>query len=72
MRTSSSPAFRNLPAGQGGYATFDHGSGMAGGTAAYADSAPVGYGRAEAVSAHHRGRCRQQDRDHRGRRDRGG
>ena len=48
MRTSSNPAFRNLPSGQGGYATFDRGSGMAGGTAAYADSAPVGYGRAEA------------------------
>jgi uncharacterized YccA/Bax inhibitor family protein len=48
VRTSSNPAFRNLPSGQGGYATFDRGSGMAGGTAAYADSAPVGYGRAEA------------------------
>ena len=48
MRTSSNPAFRNLPAGQGGYATFDRGSGMAGGTAAHADSVPVGYGRAEA------------------------
>jgi uncharacterized YccA/Bax inhibitor family protein len=48
VRTSSNPAFRNLPGGQGGYATFDRGSGMAGGTAAHADSAPVGYGRAEA------------------------
>jgi uncharacterized YccA/Bax inhibitor family protein len=49
VRTTSNPAFRNLPAGQGGgYATFDRGSGMAGGTAAYADRAPVGYGRADA------------------------
>ena len=48
MRTSSNPAFRNLPAGRGGYATFDRGSGMAGGTAAYADSAPVECRRAEA------------------------
>jgi uncharacterized YccA/Bax inhibitor family protein len=47
VRTSSNPAFRHLPAGQGGYATFDRGSGMAAGTAAYADTAPVGYGRAE-------------------------
>jgi uncharacterized YccA/Bax inhibitor family protein len=49
VRTTSNPAFRNLPAGQGGgYATLDRGSGMAGGTAAYADRAPVGYGRADA------------------------
>ena len=48
MRTSSNPAFRNLPSGQGGYATFDRGSGMAGGTAAYADRAQVGIGRADA------------------------
>ncbi len=47
MRTSSNPAFRNLPSGQGGYATFDRGSGMAGGTAAYADGAQVGVGRAD-------------------------
>ena len=47
MRSTSNPAFRNLPAGQGGgYATFDRGSGMMGGAAAYADSAPVGIGRA--------------------------
>ena len=48
MRSSSNPAFRNLPAGQGGYATFDRGSGMAGGTAAYADRAQVSLGRADA------------------------
>jgi uncharacterized YccA/Bax inhibitor family protein len=49
VRTTSNPAFRNLPAGQGGgYATLDRGSGMAGGTAAYADRAPVGFGRADA------------------------
>jgi uncharacterized YccA/Bax inhibitor family protein len=48
VRSSSNPAFRNLPAGQGGYATFDRGSGMAGGTAAYADRAEVGFGRADA------------------------
>ena len=47
MRTSSNPAFRNLPSGQGGYATFDRGSGMAGGTAAYADGAQAGFGRAD-------------------------
>jgi uncharacterized YccA/Bax inhibitor family protein len=47
VRTSSNPAFRNLPSGQGGYATFDRGSGMAGGTAAYADGAQVGVGRAD-------------------------
>jgi uncharacterized YccA/Bax inhibitor family protein len=45
VRTSSNPAFRNLPSGQGGgYATFDR----YGGAAAYADAqaAQVGYGRA--------------------------
>ena len=48
MRTTSNPAFRNLPGGQrGGYATFDRGAGMAGGTAAYADRGAVGYGRAD-------------------------
>jgi uncharacterized YccA/Bax inhibitor family protein len=48
VRTSSNPAFRNLPTGQGGgYATFDRQGGAWGG-AAYADaeSAQVGYGRA--------------------------
>jgi len=47
VRTSSNPAFRNLPPGQGGYAGFDRG-GMMGGAAAYADAqaAQVGYGRA--------------------------
>ena len=48
MRSSSNPAFRNLPSGQGGYATFDRGSGMAAGTAAYADRAQVDIGRADA------------------------
>jgi uncharacterized YccA/Bax inhibitor family protein len=48
VRTSSNPAFRNLPGGQGGHATFDRGSGMAAGTAAYADRAQVGIGRADA------------------------
>jgi uncharacterized YccA/Bax inhibitor family protein len=48
VRSSSNPAFRNLPAGQGGNATLDRGSGMAGGTAAYADRAQVGFGRADA------------------------
>ncbi len=49
MRTSSNPAFRNLPTGQGGgYATFDRQGGAMGGAAAYADAqaAEVGYGRA--------------------------
>jgi uncharacterized YccA/Bax inhibitor family protein len=49
VRTSSNPAFRNLPTGQGGgYATFDRQGGMMGGAAAYADQAAsgVGYGRA--------------------------
>ena len=51
MRSSSNPAFRNLPQGQaGGYATFDRQGGAMGGAAAYADSraAQVGYGRAGA------------------------
>ena len=49
MRTSSNPAFRNLPAGQGGgYATFDRQAGVAGGVSAYADRAGVDYGRADA------------------------
>jgi uncharacterized YccA/Bax inhibitor family protein len=51
VRTSSNPAFRNLPAGRGGgYATFDRSGGMTGGAAAYADGAAshVGYGRAAA------------------------
>ena len=47
MRSSSNPAFRNLPVGQGGNATLDRGSGMAAGTAAYADRAQVGFGRAD-------------------------
>jgi uncharacterized YccA/Bax inhibitor family protein len=48
VRTSSNPAFRNLPAGRGGgYATFDRQAGMMGGVSAYADRAGVGYGRAE-------------------------
>ena len=37
VRSSSNPAFRNLPSGQGGYATFDRQGGALGGTAAYAD-----------------------------------
>ena len=51
MRTSSNPAFRNLPTGQGGgYATFDRQGGMMGGAAAYADTqaTQAGYGRAAA------------------------
>jgi uncharacterized YccA/Bax inhibitor family protein len=52
VRTTSNPAFRNLPSGQGGgYATFDRqGGGMMGGGAAYADSraARAEYGRAGA------------------------
>jgi uncharacterized YccA/Bax inhibitor family protein len=51
VRSSSNPAFRNLPKGQaGGYATFDRqGGGAMGGAAAYADAraSQVGYGRAE-------------------------
>ena len=48
MRSSSNPAFRNLPTGQGGYATFDRQGGAMGGAAAYADAqaAEVEYGRA--------------------------
>ena len=49
VRTSSNPAFRNLPKGQtGGYATFDRQSGALGGAAAYADAqaSQVGYGTA--------------------------
>ncbi|MBC8090763.1 MAG: Bax inhibitor-1/YccA family protein [Pseudonocardia sp.] len=49
MRTSSNPAFRNLPKGQeGGYASFDRQGGAMGGAAAYADaqSSQVEYGRA--------------------------
>ena len=49
MRTSSNPAFRNLPGGQGGgYASFDRQGGAMGGGAAYADSqaAQVDHGRA--------------------------
>jgi uncharacterized YccA/Bax inhibitor family protein len=50
VRTSSNPAFRNLPAGPaGGYAGFDRQAGMMGGTSAYADRADVGYGRAAAA-----------------------
>jgi len=51
VRSSSNPAFRNLPQGQaGGYATFDRQGGAMGGAAAYTDSraAQVGYGRAGA------------------------
>ena len=50
MRTSSNPAFRNLPSGQGGgYATFDRQGGAMGGAAAYSDvqAAKVGYGRVD-------------------------
>jgi uncharacterized YccA/Bax inhibitor family protein len=48
VRTSSNPAFRNLPTGQGGYATFDRQGGAMGGAAAYGDAqaAQVEYGRA--------------------------
>ncbi len=48
MRTSSNPAFRNLPTGQGGYAGFDRmGGAAAGGAAAYRQmEAPAGYGQA--------------------------
>lgn len=51
MRSSSNPAFRNLPSGQGGYATYDRqGGGATGAGAAYADAraAQVGYGHAGA------------------------
>ena len=48
MRSSSNPAFRNLPTQGGGYATFDRQGGAMGGAAAYSDAqaAEVGYGRA--------------------------
>ncbi len=49
MRTSSNPAFRNLPTGQGGgSATFDRQGGAMGGATAYADAqaAQVEFGRA--------------------------
>ena len=48
MRTSSNPAFRNLPSGQGGYAGFnDRVGGAAGGAAAaYQQTRPAGYDRA--------------------------
>ena len=49
MRTSSNPAFRNLPTGQGGgYNSFDRSGAVMGGGAAYTDvsAAQVGYGRA--------------------------
>ena len=50
MRTTSNPAFRNLPTGQGGYASFDRQAGMMGGAAAYGDMAATqaGIGRAAA------------------------
>ena len=51
MRSSSNPAFRNLPSGQGGHATFDRqGGGMMGAGAAYADAqaSQIGVGRAGA------------------------
>ena len=49
MRTTSNPAFRNLPSGQGGgYATFDRQAGAMGGVSAYADASGVDYGRAAA------------------------
>jgi uncharacterized YccA/Bax inhibitor family protein len=49
VRSSSNPAFRNLPSGQGGYATFDRQSGALGGVAASADAqaSQVGFGRAD-------------------------
>jgi uncharacterized YccA/Bax inhibitor family protein len=48
VRSSSNPAFRNLPTQGGGYATFDRQGGAMGGAAAYADarSSQVEYGRA--------------------------
>ncbi|TCK26597.1 Bax inhibitor-1/YccA family protein [Pseudonocardia endophytica] len=50
MRSTSNPAFRNLPSGQGGYASFgSSGGGLMGGGAAYADtqaSQRSDYGRA--------------------------
>lgn len=45
MRSSSNPAFRNLPTGQGGYAGFnDRFGGAAAGTAAAYQQAPAGLG----------------------------
>ncbi|MDN5920274.1 MAG: Bax inhibitor-1/YccA family protein [Pseudonocardia sp.] len=49
MRSTSNPAFRNLPSGQGGgYASFGNQGGMMGGATAYADTqaSQVDYGRA--------------------------
>lgn len=46
MRSSSNPAFRNLPTGHGGYAGFDDRLGAAGGAAGYHMSSPAGLGRA--------------------------
>jgi len=49
VRTSSNPAFRNLPTGQGGYAGFDRMGAAAGGAAAYRHTdEPAGFGRAPA------------------------
>jgi uncharacterized YccA/Bax inhibitor family protein len=44
VRTSSNPAFRNLPAGRGGYAGFDD---RIGGGASPQMGVPAGYGRAQ-------------------------
>jgi len=51
VRTSSNPAFRNLPTGRGGYAGFDDRvGGAAGGAAAYRQmSQPTGYDRSTAT-----------------------
>jgi uncharacterized YccA/Bax inhibitor family protein len=51
VRTSSNPAFRNLPTGSGGYAGFDHGFGAAAGGAAASGypSGPAGLDRAPAT-----------------------
>jgi len=50
VRSSSNPAFRNLPTGQGGHAGFDRQGGMMGGAAAYADmqASQAEFGRAGA------------------------
>lgn len=50
MRSSSNPAFRNLPVGQGGPAGFSNQGGMMSGAAGYADmqASQAGYGRAAA------------------------
>lgn len=48
MRTSSNPAFRNLPMGRGGYAGFDDRYGGAAGGAAWPASSSTGYDRAVA------------------------